>query len=99
MLYLLSMPENRDILLQQQIWRFQRVINFATRVEISSYLIIFKHYLKITEKVSFNMASEASYVYILSGQKLIKNAKNCPFWRVFENLKLAVKQCYQTGQI
>ena len=55
--------------------------------------------LKIIEKVSFNIAaSEASYVYILSGQKLIKNAKNAPFWRVFENLKLAVKQCYQTGQ-
>ena len=54
--------------------------------------------LKITEKVSFNIASEASYFYILSGQKLIKNAKNGPFWRVFENLKLAVKQCYQTGQ-
>ena len=30
--------------------------------------------LKIIEKVSFNIASEASYVYILSGQKLIKNA-------------------------
>ena len=30
--------------------------------------------LKITEKVSFNIASEASYVYILSGQKLIKDA-------------------------
>ena len=54
--------------------------------------------LKITEKVSFNIASEASYVYILSGQQLIKNAKNGTFWRVFENLKLAVKQCYQTGQ-
>ena len=54
--------------------------------------------LKITEKVSFNIASEASYVYILSGQKLIKNAKIGPFWRVFENLKLAAKQCYQTGQ-
>ena len=53
--------------------------------------------LKITEKVSFKIASEASYVYILNGQKLIKNAKNCPFWRVFDNLKLAVKQCYQTG--
>ena len=54
--------------------------------------------LKITEKVSFNIASEASYsyVYILSGQKLIKNAKNCQFWRVFD-LKLAVKQCYQTS--
>ena len=35
--------------------------------------------LKITEKVSFNI-----YVYILSGQKLIKNAKNGPIWRVFE---------------
>ena len=55
-------------------------------------------WLKITEKVSFNIASEASYLYILSGQKLIKNAKNSSFWRVFENLKLAVKQCYQTGQ-
>ena len=54
--------------------------------------------LEITEKVSFNIASEASYVYILSGQKLIKNAKNGLFGRFFENLKLAVKQCYQTGQ-
>ena len=50
--------------------------------------------LKITEKVSFNIASEASYLYILSEQKLIKNGS---FWRVFENLKLKVKQCYQTG--
>ena len=32
--------------------------------------------LKITEKVSFNIASEASYAYILSGQKSIKNAEN-----------------------
>ena len=39
--------------------------------------------LKITEKVSFNIACEASYVYILSGQKLIKNAKNVPFWASF----------------
>ena len=31
--------------------------------------------LKITEKVSFNIASEASYVYISSGQKFIKIAK------------------------
>ena len=31
--------------------------------------------LKITEKVSFNIASEASYVYILSGQKSIKNGQ------------------------
>ena len=37
--------------------------------------------LKITENVSFNIASEASYVYILSGQNLIKNAKNGPFWK------------------
>ena len=31
--------------------------------------------LKITEKIAFNIASER-YVYTLSGQKLIKNAKN-----------------------
>ena len=41
--------------------------------------------MKITEKVSFNIASEASYVYILSGQKLIKNAKKlsilASFWK------------------
>ena len=35
---------------------------------------------------------------ILSGQKIIKNAKNGQFWRIFENLKLAAKQCYQKGQ-
>ena len=50
--------------------------------------------LKIIEKVAFNIASEASYVYIPSRQKLIKNG---PFWRVDEHLKLKVKQCYQTG--
>ena len=61
--------------------------------------LLFLHSVwKSQKQVSYNIASEASYVYILSGQKLIKNAKNGPFWRVFEILKLAVKQCYQTGQ-
>ena len=32
--------------------------------------------LKVTEKVSFNIASEESYDYIMSRQKFIKNAKN-----------------------
>ena len=52
--------------------------------------------LKITEKGAVNMKSEASYNW--SGQKVLKNAKNGPFWRVFEDLKFAAKQCYQTGQ-
>ena len=39
---------------------------------------------------SLILASEVSYIYILSGQKFIENVKNGPFWRVFENLKLAV---------
>ena len=39
----------------------------------------------MTKKVSFNIASEASYVYILSGQMFIKNTKN---WRFFEDLNL-----------
>ena len=53
--------------------------------------------LKIAKKVALTIASEASYVFIMSGQKFIKNAKNSPFWWFFENLKLAVKQCYQTS--
>ena len=32
--------------------------------------------LKITEKVAFNIANEASNVYIFNGQKFIKIAKN-----------------------
>ena len=36
------------------------------------------------------MMSEASYVYIFSGQKFSKNAKHGPIWRFFESLKLAV---------
>ena len=50
--------------------------------------------LKITQKVASNIASEASYVYILSGEKLFKNAKNGQFWRFFDNLKVEVKQYY-----
>ena len=38
------------------------------------------------KKVSFNIASEASYVYILNGQKLIKNAKKISFWRIFDSV-------------
>ena len=75
---------------------------FSASIPLShkcKYILEFRKHsarcLKITEKVSINIAS---YVYILSGQKLIKNAKNGPFWRVFEDLKLAVKQSYQTSQ-
>ena len=53
--------------------------------------------LKIAKKVAFNIASEASYVYILSDWKFIKNANNGPFWRVLKNLNLAVMYCYQPG--
>ena len=47
--------------------------------------------LKITKKVSFKIASEASYVLmILSGQKLVKNAKieklNCDISDDFQTL-------------
>ena len=50
--------------------------------------------LKFTEKVSFNIASEASYVYILSGQNFIENAKYADFVE-FSNATIWVifKQC------
>ena len=44
--------------------------------------------LKITEKVSFDIASEASYVYIFSGQKFVKNAKNGRFGEFLKNWSL-----------
>ena len=50
--------------------------------------------LKITEKVSFNITSDASYVLHYEWSKVYYKCQNGEFWR---NLKLAVKQCYQTG--
>ena len=46
------------------------------------------------EKVLFNIASEASYVYLLSGQRLFKNANFGDFLKTW---RLAVKQCYRIG--
>ena len=54
--------------LQPKIWIFGQNVDFWNNVHTTRCL-------KITEKVSFNIASKASYVYILSGQKFIKNAK------------------------
>ena len=44
--------------------------------------------LKITEKVAFNIASEASYVYGLSGQKFIENAKHSHFGKFMKTWSL-----------
>ena len=44
---------------------------------------IFAQWLKITEKVAFNIESEASYIYIWSGQKFNKNTKNGPICAIF----------------
>ena len=67
---------------------FVDLLACVTFVDTKQWILHYKasQCLKITEKVSFN---------ILSGQKLVQNAKNGPFWRVLENLKLAVKQYYQ----
>ena len=52
-----------------------------------AYLVTMTRCLKITEKVSLNIASEASYVYILSGQKEIEMAQNGQFSQYGEFLK------------
>ena len=46
---------------------------------MQTLVIIVTWCLKITEKVSFNIASEASYNYNLNGQKFDKNVKNGQF--------------------
>jgi len=66
-------------------------------LDIELFPLIFCTLIKnVSMSVSFNIASAASYIYNLSGQKLIKDAKN-DLESFFENLKLVVKQCYQTG--
>ena len=45
----------------------------------------FKQCLKIAQKVAFNIAIEASYVYFFSEQKLIKSAKNSLFGEDLKN--------------
>ena len=67
------------------------VIGFLALIEF--FVAIWIHWFN-NQKLSKNIASEASYVYILSGQNIIENAQNGQFWRVFENLKLTVKKCY-----
>ena len=66
-------------------------VDFATNITSFGFLITQRpiskiQRLKISEKVSFNIASEASYIYTFSGQKFIKNAKHGLIWQVFENL-------------
>ena len=41
-------------------------------------------------------AKRATFTFWVD-KSLFKNAKNGPFWWVFVNLKLVVKQCYQIG--
>ena len=51
--------------------------NFLWNIHLVLFTVA--HCLKITQKVAFKIASEASYAYILSGQKFIKSAKNGQF--------------------
>ena len=60
---------------EKEVWRFE----ITKKLLLSPFTVFENH-----KKVSFNIASETSYVYILSGPKCIKNAKNVQFWRVFE---------------
>ena len=54
---------------------------------------------KSQKKSHSTLRAKRAYVYILSGQKFNQKVpKNGQFWRAFENLKFAVKQCYQTCQ-
>ena len=63
--------------------------SFVFQNEKSAVWVLAKNYvaqcLKIGEEVSFSNASEASYVYILTEQKFIKNINDCTF---LENLRL-----------
>ena len=52
---------------------------------------------KSQKKSHSTRAKRATFTFWVDKSSL-KEAKNGPIWRVFENLMLAVKQSYQTGQ-
>ena len=56
------------------------------------------HCLKIAQKFAFNIASEASYVYTFSKQKLIKIAKNGTFLRSFSKTEAVPDRSTLIGQ-
>ena len=58
-------------------------------IQGTAYIIPKSQCLKVTEKVSSDLSVHFDQTKI--------NLK-WSIWRVFEYLKLAVKQCYQTGQ-
>ena len=76
-------------------WAFNGLCSLTGMLEMSSSSFFTLHFQRQKKFVKVylhsSITSEASYVCILSGQKLTKNAKNGPFWRVFENLLLVVK--------
>ena len=53
----------------------KRSVILSTRIQYSTQHTVFEN----RPKSAFNIASEASYVYILRGHKLVKNAKNGQF--------------------
>ena len=66
-------------------------------VILITFLCSYKYYrhtqcFKITEKVSFNIASEASYVYISSRQKFFENGKDGQFF-LNETFLVIFKHC------
>ena len=55
-----------------------KVLLFVLKFKLFHWICkgdLYAQCLKIAKKVAFNIASEASYIYILSGHKFIKNAK------------------------
>ena len=82
-------PTGAPYLLQASFleWQqFQKCPDFVT--QNCDFFLFLDSELKIPEKVAFNIAIEASYIYILSGQKFIKNAKNSQFCEFFQTRNL-----------
>ena len=81
--------------------KFGRKVRVASAFLFTRCAILYNTVFEIPKKVSFNIASEASYVYILSGQKLLKNSILASFWKPEICVQIVLPdsiQCYQTGK-
>ena len=69
------------------------------RIDIENWNFLFWYTVFENNRKSLIQYCERSERYLhFEWTKVDQNAKNCPFWRLFEKLKLVIKQCYQAGQ-
>ena len=77
---------------------FPKVIISPWYTNTDVYFFAFHSVWKSQKKYHLTLRAKRATFTFWVDKSWLKNAQNGPFWRLFEDLKLAVKQTYQTNQ-